>query len=125
MDKDSIIKSDASSLLTVIISASLTNTTIPFIEDSESNLAHGIYLSCKMNCANLFFYVGTTIDGQVHLVYLQTDNFGLFLHQQRTNDKLPFAPSTNSKQIKENRLGFHFPIGISMSMPPCLHASIS
>jgi hypothetical protein len=39
------------------------------------------------------------------------------------NDKLPFARWANGKRIKENRLGFLFPVGVSIS--PCLYVSIS
>ncbi len=78
-----------------------------------------------------------TIDGQICLVRCavckQITSF-CFLVSKRTNNKLLFARWANSKRIKENRLGFRFPLfvcHITSEFPniliPCLyfHASIS
>jgi hypothetical protein len=50
----------------------------------------------------------TCIDGQVRLVCLQTDNFHLFLCQQKNTGQTFLAQWANGKHIKENCLGFHF-----------------
>ncbi len=76
------------------------------------------------------------IDGQVHfvpLVRLQTDNSVCFFVKKLINDKLPFARWANTKQRKENGLGFCLPFSVwyinsmspSISMSSCLHVHVS
>ncbi len=86
-------------------------------------------------------------DGQVCLVYLQTETSVCFFVNKRENDKLLFARWANGKWIRQNHLGFRFPfyfffhkmsefpnilipcvhvnVFTSMSPCPCLHIHVS
>jgi hypothetical protein len=52
--------------------------------------------------------INKTIDGQVRLLGLQTDNFRWFICKQTDKQQTSVCKYANGKWIKESRLGFCF-----------------